>query len=119
MTMEQKIRMIAGTFVLASLALGWWVSPYWFLFTAFVGAGSESAAILGHQVVSHGGYSPLDGDSQGKQLSPPSPAADHGSPQPLAAVSAVAWAGWQGAAVGAAGEWGGGGAAVGWSGGRW
>ncbi len=38
MTMERKIRMIAGTFVLASLALGWWVSPYWFLFTAFVGA---------------------------------------------------------------------------------
>lgn len=38
MSMERKIRMIAGTFVLASLALGWWVSPWWFLFTAFVGA---------------------------------------------------------------------------------
>jgi hypothetical protein len=38
MTMDRKIRAIAGTFVLASLALGWWVSPYWFLFTAFVGA---------------------------------------------------------------------------------
>jgi hypothetical protein len=25
-------------FVLASVALGWFVSPYWFLFTAFVGA---------------------------------------------------------------------------------
>lgn len=37
MTIENKIRAIAGTFVLASLALGWWVSPYWFLFTAFVG----------------------------------------------------------------------------------
>jgi len=37
MTMENKIRAIAGTFVLASLALGWWVSPWWFLFTAFVG----------------------------------------------------------------------------------
>lgn len=36
--MEQKIRAIAGTFVLASLALGWFVSPWWFLFTAFVGA---------------------------------------------------------------------------------
>ncbi|HEU4464300.1 MAG TPA: DUF2892 domain-containing protein [Gemmatimonadota bacterium] len=35
--MEQKIRAIAGTFVLASLALGWYVSPLWFLFTAFVG----------------------------------------------------------------------------------
>ncbi|MFZ3331083.1 MAG: YgaP-like transmembrane domain [Candidatus Acidiferrales bacterium] len=28
---------IARAFVLASLALGYWVSPYWFLFTAFVG----------------------------------------------------------------------------------
>ena len=36
-SMEQKIRAIAGTFVLASLALGWYVSPWWFLFTAFVG----------------------------------------------------------------------------------
>lgn len=38
MTMERKIRAIGGTFVLASLALGWWVHPGWFLFTAFVGA---------------------------------------------------------------------------------
>ena len=29
--------MVAGIFVMGSLALGWWVSPYWFLFTAFVG----------------------------------------------------------------------------------
>jgi Inner membrane protein YgaP-like, transmembrane domain len=34
---EMIIRGIAGTFVLGSLALGTWVSPYWFLFTAFVG----------------------------------------------------------------------------------
>ncbi|RMF61493.1 MAG: DUF2892 domain-containing protein, partial [Calditrichaeota bacterium] len=27
----------AGTFILVSLALGYFVSPYWFLFTAFVG----------------------------------------------------------------------------------
>jgi hypothetical protein len=31
------IRGIAGTFVLGSLALGTWVNPYWYLFTAFVG----------------------------------------------------------------------------------
>lgn len=37
MSLDHKIRFIAGTFVLGSLALGWWVSPYWFLFTAFVG----------------------------------------------------------------------------------
>jgi hypothetical protein len=28
---------VAGSLVLISLALGFWVSPYWFLFTAFVG----------------------------------------------------------------------------------
>ena len=28
---------MAGFFVLLSLSLGYWVSPYWFLFTAFVG----------------------------------------------------------------------------------
>ena len=38
MTMERVIRAVAGTLVLASLALGWWVHPGWFLFTAFVGA---------------------------------------------------------------------------------
>lgn len=37
MKREMIIRRIAGTFVLASLALGYWVSPYWLLFTAFVG----------------------------------------------------------------------------------
>jgi hypothetical protein len=37
MSLDHKIRLIAGTFILASLALGWWVSPWWFLFTAFVG----------------------------------------------------------------------------------
>lgn len=31
------IRRFAGVFVLGSLALGWWVNPAWFLFTAFVG----------------------------------------------------------------------------------
>jgi hypothetical protein len=35
--MHYMIRAIAGTFILASLALGFWVSPYWYLFTAFVG----------------------------------------------------------------------------------
>jgi hypothetical protein len=37
MTVERAVRMIAGVFVLLSLALGHWVSPYWYLFTAFVG----------------------------------------------------------------------------------
>lgn len=38
MDMHAKLRAIAGTFVLLSLALGWFVSPYFYLFTAFVGA---------------------------------------------------------------------------------
>ena len=31
------INRFAGTFILVSLALSWWVSPAWLLFTAFVG----------------------------------------------------------------------------------
>jgi hypothetical protein len=38
MTVERSLRLMAGTFILLSLALGHWVSPYWYLFTAFVGA---------------------------------------------------------------------------------
>ena len=37
MKMHYMIRGIAGLFILLSLALGTWVSPYWYLFTAFVG----------------------------------------------------------------------------------
>jgi len=37
MKMERIIRAVAGCFILGSLALGWWVHPAWFLFTAFVG----------------------------------------------------------------------------------
>jgi hypothetical protein len=37
MSVDRYLRMIAGAFVVLSLALGYWVSPYWFLFTAFVG----------------------------------------------------------------------------------
>jgi Protein of unknown function (DUF2892) len=37
MNVERLLRLIAGAFVLLSLALGYFVSPYWFLFTAFVG----------------------------------------------------------------------------------
>ena len=37
MNMHYIIRRIAGTLVLLSLALGYWISPYFLLFTAFVG----------------------------------------------------------------------------------
>ncbi|HSQ56959.1 MAG TPA: DUF2892 domain-containing protein [Gemmata sp.] len=45
--MERYIRAIAGTFVLLSLALGYWVSPYWHLFTAFVGLNLLQSALTG------------------------------------------------------------------------
>ena len=38
MTVEEGLRLAAGFFVLLSVALGLWVSPWWFAFTAFVGA---------------------------------------------------------------------------------
>jgi DUF2892 family protein len=38
LTLNEWLRAIAGTFVLLSLALGWFVHPGFFLFTAFVGA---------------------------------------------------------------------------------
>lgn len=38
MKMENMIRAIAGTFILASLALAHYVNPNWLWFTVFVGA---------------------------------------------------------------------------------
>ncbi|MBI3661742.1 MAG: DUF2892 domain-containing protein [Acidobacteria bacterium] len=38
MTVERALRLIAGAFILLSLALGTWVHPNWYWFTAFVGA---------------------------------------------------------------------------------
>jgi hypothetical protein len=37
MTVDRYLRMIAGAFVLLSVALGYYVHPYWYGFTAFVG----------------------------------------------------------------------------------
>lgn len=37
MTVDRALRLLAGFFVLLSLALAQWVSPWWLLFTAFVG----------------------------------------------------------------------------------
>jgi DUF2892 family protein len=38
MTVERAIRALAGFFVMASVTLGYFVYPAFFLFTAFVGA---------------------------------------------------------------------------------
>ena len=37
MTVNEALRAMAGIVVLLTLALGYWVNPYWYLFTAFVG----------------------------------------------------------------------------------
>jgi hypothetical protein len=38
MTVNEALRAVAGAFVLISVALGYWVNPWFFAFTAFVGA---------------------------------------------------------------------------------
>ncbi len=47
MNVERYLRMIAGAFVLLSLGLGYWVSSYWYLFTAFVGLNLFQSAFTG------------------------------------------------------------------------
>jgi hypothetical protein len=44
MGMNEALRLIAGVFVLASVALGYFVHPAWFLFTAFVGLNLAQSA---------------------------------------------------------------------------
>lgn len=44
---ERYIRAIAGAFVLVSLSLGYLWSPYWHLFTAFVGLNLFQSAFTG------------------------------------------------------------------------
>ncbi len=38
MIVNDWVHVFAGSFILISLALGTWVHPYWYFFTAFVGA---------------------------------------------------------------------------------
>jgi len=47
MTLERWIRLIAGTFVLVSLLLSQVYSPYWLLFTAFVGLNLFQSSLTG------------------------------------------------------------------------
>jgi hypothetical protein len=44
---EMTIRRIAGLFVLGSLALGYFVNPWWHLFTAFVGLNLLQSSFTG------------------------------------------------------------------------
>jgi len=45
MSIERWVRLIAGIFIMSSLALGWWVNHYWFLFTTFVGINLFQSAL--------------------------------------------------------------------------
>ncbi len=47
MNVDRAVMALAGTMVLASLVLGWLVSPYWLLLAAFVGANMLQAAFTG------------------------------------------------------------------------
>jgi len=47
MKMESRIRILAGTFVLTSLALGYYVNQWWLLLAAFVGVNLIQSAITG------------------------------------------------------------------------
>ncbi|HSM97943.1 MAG TPA: DUF2892 domain-containing protein [Gallionella sp.] len=47
MNIDKLVFRIAGTFVLVSLALGYFLSPYWFWVTAFVGANMLQASFTG------------------------------------------------------------------------
>ena len=45
MSLERSIRLITGTFVIASLGLAYVDSPYWLLFTLFVGLNLFQSAL--------------------------------------------------------------------------
>lgn len=47
MTLENSIRLLAGTFVLMSLLLAQVHSPYWLLFTTFVGLNLVQSSFTG------------------------------------------------------------------------
>jgi hypothetical protein len=47
MNVESSLRLIAGAFVMLSVTLGAFVSPWFLLFTAFVGANLFQSALTG------------------------------------------------------------------------
>lgn len=44
---DKIIRVVAGTFIILSVILGYFHSPYWFLFTIFVGLNLIQSAFTG------------------------------------------------------------------------
>ncbi|AMN51656.1 sulfurtransferase [Labrenzia sp. CP4] len=47
MTVDRAVMMFAGAMVLLSLALGFYVSSYWYLLNAFVGLNLMQASLTG------------------------------------------------------------------------
>ncbi len=47
MTVDRMLHLIAGSFIFISVVLGFWVSPYFFYFTGFVGLNLAQSAITG------------------------------------------------------------------------
>ena len=47
MSIDRLVVAFAGSMVLLSLVLGYYVSPYWFLLTAFVGVNLLQSAFTG------------------------------------------------------------------------
>jgi hypothetical protein len=47
MSIDRAVMAFAGLMVLVSLALGWYVSPYWYLLNGFVGLNMIQAAFTG------------------------------------------------------------------------
>ena len=47
MTINAGLRLVAGFFVVLSVALGYYLNPLWFLFTVFVGLNLMQSAITG------------------------------------------------------------------------
>lgn len=47
MTVERGVRLMAGTMILISLLLTWWVSHYWLVLTLFVGLNLFQSALTG------------------------------------------------------------------------
>lgn len=47
MNVDKAVFVFAGLVILTSLALGYWVSPWWFLLTAFAGLNMLQAAFTG------------------------------------------------------------------------
>ncbi len=45
MTLENSVRMLAGTLIIVSLALYYFVSPYWLFLTLFVGVNLFQSSI--------------------------------------------------------------------------